>query len=37
MSWLPSTGGAGADPQTAVNTADIATLEAEQTTQSSAL
>lgn len=33
MSWLPSTGGAGADPQTAVNTADIATIEGEQTTQ----
>ena len=33
MSWLPSTGGGGADPQTAVNTADIATIEGEQTTQ----
>jgi len=33
MSWLPSTGGSGADPQTAVNTADIATIEGEQTTQ----
>ena len=37
MSWLPSTGGAGADPQTAVNTADIATIEGEQTTQDSAI
>jgi len=35
MSWLPSTGGGGADPQTAVNTADIATIESEQTTQNS--
>ena len=35
MSWLPSTGGGGADPQTAVNTADIATIEGEQTTQNS--
>lgn len=33
MSWLPSTGGGGTDPQTAVNTADIATIEGEQTTQ----
>ena len=39
MSWLPSTGGGGggADPQTAVNTADIATIEGEQTTQDSAI
>ena len=37
MSWLPSTGGSGADPQTAVNTADIATIEGEQTTQDSAI
>ena len=37
MSWLPSTGGGGADPQTAVNTADIATIEGEQTTQNSSI
>ena len=37
MSWLPSTGGGGADPQTAVNTADIATIESEQTTQNSSI
>jgi len=34
MSWLP---GGVEDPQTVVNTADIATLEAEQTTQDSAI
>ena len=33
MSWLPSTVVGVADPQTAVNTADIATIEGEQTTQ----